>query len=155
MASSGLSGTFQDIHKGISYIMYPNQPPSFFSKNGLFVYFAEYRVPSREGAYGGLEDLPIPCLSSIDKRVPHQTTIASFKVKLSKDIQKAMTPKTISRRIRIQWFVHVHIFVACFRLMELQRKNIMWLMNEADLDSILGDGYKSKECVHLGNVIRP
>ena len=78
-----LSGTFQAIHKGLSDIMYPNEPQSFFSRNGLFVYFVEYKVPPREGAYGELEYLAVPCLSSIDWRVPDQTTIASFKAKLS------------------------------------------------------------------------
>lgn len=152
-----LSGTFQAIHKGLSDIMYPNEPPSFFSRNGLFVYFAEYKVPSRGGAYGELLYLPVPCLSSVDWRAPDQTTIASFKAKLSEDIRKAMTPGRISRRIRIQWYIPIHVFVACFRSMELQRTKTMWLnrrLAEADLDSVLGEVWKSKESVHLGDTIR-
>lgn len=152
-----LSGTFQAIHKGLADIMYPNEPPSFFNGNGLFVYYAEYKVPLREGASGELKDLPVPCLNSTDWRVPDQTTIASIKAKLSEDIQKAMTPGRISRRIRIQCFVPIHVFVACFRSMELQRTKTMWLnrrLPEADLDSVLGDVWKSKESVHLGDTIR-
>ena len=152
-----MSGTFQAIHKGFADIMYPNEPPSFFSTNGLFVYFAEYTVPSREGDYGELNDLPVPCLNSLDWRVPDQATISSFKAKLSDDIQKAMTPGRISRRIRIQWFIPIHVFVACFRSMELQRTKTMWLnrrLNEDDLDSVLGDVWKAKESFHLGDTIR-
>ena len=152
-----LTGTFQAIHKGLADIMYPGQPPSFYSANGLFVYFAEYKVPSREGGYGGLKDLPVPCLNSLDWSVPDQATLSSFKAKLSDDIQKAMTPGRISRRIRIQWFLPLHVFVACFRSTELQRTKIMWLnrrLNETDLDSVLGDAWKSKESFHLGDTIR-
>ena len=61
-----LSGTFQAIHKGLADLMYPNQPKSFFTNKGLFVYFAEYKVPSSEGDYGVLVDLPVPYLNSID-----------------------------------------------------------------------------------------
>lgn len=113
-----LSGTFIAIHKGLSDILYPNQSPSFFRRNCIFVFYAEYKVPSRVGTYGELKNLPVPCLTLLDWSVPDQTTIASFKVKISEDIQKAMTPGRISRRIRIQWFIPIHIFVACFKLME-------------------------------------
>ena len=95
--------------------MYPSQPPSFFSAIDLFVYFAEYKVPPREGGYGELKNLPVPCLNSLDWLVLDQATISIFKAKLSYDIQKAMTLGRISRRIRIQWFVPLHVFVAYFR----------------------------------------
>ena len=65
-----LTGTFQAIHKGLVDIMYPSQPPSFFSAVDLFVYFAEYKVPPREGGYGELKNLPVPCLISLDWSVP-------------------------------------------------------------------------------------
>ena len=88
------------------------------------MYFAKYKVPSREGDYEDLDDLPVPCLNSLDWLVPNQATISSFKSKLSDDIQKAITPGRISRRIRIQWFVPIHVFVAYFRSMDLQRTRL-------------------------------
>ena len=42
-----LTGTFQAIHKGLADIMYPSQPPSFFSAIKFFVYFVEYKAPSK------------------------------------------------------------------------------------------------------------
>lgn len=152
-----LSGTFQAMHKALSDVMYPNEPASFFNKNGLFVYFAKYHVPSREGDYGMLEYIPVPCLSSIDWRVPDQATISSFKAKLSEDIQKAMTPGRISRRIRIQWFFPIHVFAACFKSMELHKTKTMWLnrrLPEGEMDLVLGDVWKVKESFHLGDIIR-
>lgn len=152
-----LSGTFQAIHQEFSEVLYPKQPPSFFNKSGLFIYFAKYIVPSRAGLYGQLEDIPIPLINSLDWEIPDNTTILCFKTKLSQDIQKAMTPGRISRRIRISWFVPLHVFVACFRSILLQRTKIMWLnrrLLEEDLDCVLGDMWKTKESFHLGDTIR-
>ena len=132
--------------------MYPNQPPSVFTNKGLFVYFAEYKVPSSEGDYGFLVDLPSPCLNLID----WLATNSSFKAKLLDDIQKVMAPGRISRRIRIQWFIPIHVFVASFRSMHLQRTKTMWMnrrLREEDLDSVLGDGWKAKESFHHGDTI--
>ena len=151
-----LSGTFQAIHKGLADLMYPNQPPSFFTNKGLFVYFIEYKVPSSEGDYGVLVDLPVPCLNSIDWLALDQATKSSFKAKLLDDIQKEIIPGRISRRIRIQWFIPIHVFVAYFRSMHLQRTKTMWMnrrLREKDLDSVLGDGWKAKESFRHGDII--
>ena len=90
--------------------MYPNEPPSLFTRNKLFVYFAEYKVPSRGDAYGELKHLLVSCLSSTDWREPDQTTINSFKAKISEDIWKAMTPGRISGRLsqRQQFLANLH-----------------------------------------------
>lgn len=123
----------------------------------MFIYFAKYIVPSRAGLYGQLEDIPIPLINSLDWEIPDNTTILCFKTKLSQDIQKAMTPGRISRRIRISWFVPLHVFVACFRSIVLQRTKTMWLnrrLHEEDLDCVLGDMWKTKESFHLGDTIR-
>ena len=47
-----LSGTFKALHKGFVDVMYVDKPPSFYKIMGIFVYFAEYRDPPREGVHG-------------------------------------------------------------------------------------------------------
>lgn len=150
------SGTFQAIHRDLSDILYPDASMAFFHMNGLYVYYANYIVPSRVGAYGEIEHLPIPCLTSLNWEIPDKATLTSFKSKLANDIQKAMTPGRISRRIKITWFIPLHVFVASFRMLQLQRTKTMWLnrrLPESDLESVLGDMWKSKETVHLGDII--
>ena len=152
-----LTGTFQAIHQEIADILYPSQPSSFFTKINLFVFFAQYVVPSREGLHGKLEDLSVPLIDSLEWETPDNTTMLSFKTKISQDIQKAMKPGKISRRIRLSWFVPLHIFVACFRSLELQRTNTMWLnrrLPEEHLDSVVGEMWKTNERFHLGDTIR-
>ena len=82
-----LSGTFKAIHKGIADVMYADRPPSFYKSVGMFVYFAEYRVPSREGAHGELHELAVPTIRSLELEAPDPSTISSFKSKIKEDIQ--------------------------------------------------------------------
>lgn len=152
-----LSGTFKTIHKEIADVMYPDRTASFYRKNGLFVYFAVYKVPSREGAHGELEDLPVPTLRSFDWETPDACTISSFKAKIKDDILKAMTPGRISRRIRIQWFMPLHVFVACFKFADLQRTRTMWLNRRLppnEVDTLLGEEWSLKETFHIGDTIQ-
>lgn len=151
-----LSGTFKALHKGIADVMYADKPPSFFLQMGIFVYFAEYRVPSREGIHGELHELSVPNIISTEWEVPDPSTILSFKNKIKEDILKAMSPGRISRRIKLQWFLPIHIFVACFRSLDLQRTRTMWLnrrLSLTDLNIALGEGWKIKEIFHLGDTI--
>lgn len=151
-----LSGTFKAIHKGIADVMYADKPPSFYKSVDLFVYFAEYRVPSREGVHGELYDIPIPTIMSLEWEAPDPNTITSFKSKIKDDILKAMSPGRISRRIKLQWFLPIHVFVECFKTMELERTRTMWLnrrLSLTDLDTVLGEGWSTKETFHMGDNI--
>ena len=151
-----LSGTFKAIHKGIADIMYADKPPSFFKTMGLFVYFAEYHVPRTEGTQGDLQELPVPTIRSLDWEAPDACTISSFKSKIKEDILKAMTPGRILRRIKLQWFLPIHVFVACFQSMDLQKTRTMWLNRRVqvfEVDKILEEGWVSKETVHIGDII--
>ncbi len=135
-----LSGTFKAIHKGLADVIHADKSPSFFKDNNLFVYFSQYKVPTREGACGELQELPIPSILSLEWESPDPCTTASFITKITDDVLKAMTPGRISRRIRIQWFLTVHVFVSCFRYMELQRTRTMWLnrrLPPSEVDKVL------------------
>ena len=82
---------------------------------GIFVYFAKYRNPPREGVHRELHELPVPNITSIEWGSPDSRTISIFKYKIKEDILKFVYPSGISRRIKISWFLPIHVFVSCFR----------------------------------------
>lgn len=144
------------MHKGIADVMYANKPPTFFKTMELFVYFAEYHVPTKDGSHGHLQDLPIPAIRSLEWEVPDAATLSSFRYKIKDDILKAMTPGRISRRIKIQWFIPLHVFVDVFKSMDLQRTKTMWLnrrLSSCELDNHIDEGWNIKETQHIGDII--
>ncbi|KAH7293536.1 hypothetical protein KP509_28G029800 [Ceratopteris richardii] len=136
--------------------MYAEKSVQFFNSIELFVHYADYQVPSGRSSYGILVHVPSPCISSLDWDAPDHSTVSSFLCKIKFDIQKAMSAGRISRRIKIQWFLPIHVFVACFKNMLLQKTKTMWLNRRvpiSEIDDVLGREWDSKEVQKLGDII--
>lgn len=152
------TGTFQALHGDFGRLLYQNKNPSFFLAEGIYLYEHKYIVPTNETDYGTLERIPSPTLSSLSEwELLDLQTIQSFKHKVIQDIHKAMMFGRISKRLKLSWFIPLHIFTACFNKIHMQRTKTMWLcrrIQSQDLDAILGDEWKVKEGVHKGDSIR-
>ena len=135
-------GIFNVYHAYVGEQIFQGRTHGALAKQGIFFYDMFYFEPVLPTSWGRLSPLSLPSFK--EWVLPGTITSESYRVKLSKEIQKSLKATMATKKVKIAIFMPIEVFADFFHDEEVRTTPTMFLCNSEKALEMMG-GIRCKQ----------